>query len=63
MTALLITVGALVIVLLVPPSPANLDVAIGDVFAGGIFLLAVVAAVVAVFSYAQSSRQPMLSTE
>jgi hypothetical protein len=35
-------------------------VALGDVFAGGIFLLAVIAAIVSVLAYAESSRRPHL---
>jgi hypothetical protein len=60
--ALAITAIALVTVLLVHFSSADRLIAVGDVFGGGIFLLAVVAAVVAVLAYADSSRRPKLLT-
>lgn len=62
LVSLFITTVGLAVVLLVPFSSSNRDIAVGDVFAGGIFLLAMVAAVVAVLAYAQSSRKPRLAT-
>jgi hypothetical protein len=61
--ALAITAGALITVLLVPFSSSNRLNAVAVVFGGGIFLLAFVAAVVAVLAYNESSRRPRLRTE
>src|SRR5436190_11101382 len=61
--AFLGTLVALLVVGFVPLlGSANRDVAIGDVFGGGIFLLAFIAAGVSLFAYAQSSRRPRLTT-
>lgn len=60
--ASLITIASIVVVFSMPLSSSNRDVAVGDSFGGGIFLLAVVAAVVAVLAYAESSRRPKLKT-
>jgi len=61
---MLITAGALAYVLGVHFDTASTRIAaIGDVFAGGIFLFALLAGVVAVLAYADSSRRPRLSIE
>jgi hypothetical protein len=62
LVALLITVAACLAILLVPLSSANEGVAMGDALAGGIFMMAIIAAVVAVLAYYQSSRRPSLTT-
>ncbi len=62
--SLLITVVAVVVVgFFLPFSSVNRDVAVGDAFGAGIFLLAIVAAAVAVLAYVQSSRRPKLETK
>jgi hypothetical protein len=59
----LITATAVLVVgFVLPFSSSNRDAAVGDAFAAGIFLLAIVAAAVAVLAYAQASRRPKLET-
>ncbi len=63
LVAFLITVIALIAVsFFVPFSSNNRNIAVGDAFAAGIFMLAAVAAVVAVLAYYQASQRPILNT-
>jgi hypothetical protein len=52
-----------VVVLFARLNSANEDVAIGDVFGGGLFLLGVIAGALSVVAYLESLHQPELRTE
>ena len=62
LAAFVFTLIAVVVVFVLPLSSTNKDVAVGDAFAMGTFLLAAFAGVTAVVAYAQASRRPRLKT-